>query len=321
MASSIPVHHEPYNHRHDGPCTCELNNHRFDRFERQHQEPSHYPKGIQSSYTREYQEKSLTGKNAGVFGPAYSKSSAEDAFKVRRNPITGTINGKAPIELNSTNHSDYRRNPLSSNHWINENRAQARVDHLNSLIPGDKANWKPSTEYREANNRDGKDIIIPAHAKLNLPAKVGKIESKTNYSKDFTPKIGQREYTDPRPAYEENKKVAQSALSANHLAIGGEFAQRSRPKTTTYEEDFKRKSAKQQDQTLTTSTYGGSIGANKPSALNNWHVQKPRLDAESSYHHDYQKQTKVDCCCPETHMQAVQEVQEVLHKSSRNTKY
>lgn len=316
MASSIPVHHEPFNHRHTGPCTCELAHHRFDRFERHHMEPSHYPKGIQSSYTREYKEKAVNGDNAGVYAPKYSKSSAEDAFKVRRNPITGAINGQAPIEMNTTNHKDYRRMPLENNHWSNENKAQANLDHLSSLLPGDKASWKPSTEYREANNMAGKEIIIPAHAKQSLPKKTDKIESKTNYTKDYTPKIGQRDYTDPRPAYEENKKIALSGLSANNLAIGGAFAHPGKTKTTTYEDNFKRKATSRADSGLIPATYGGSIGGglSKPTALNNWHSSKQRLEGESIYHHDYQKQNTVDCCCPETHIQAVKEV---LKKSGR----
>lgn len=272
-------------------CPCDIHHHRrYDHFEQKHAAPGHYPKKLTSTYKNDFLEKSLKPDPAGTSGAGYNKYST--------NPVKW--GGKAPPLAGETTHShDFHRfqNPIAGGEsWAVANKANNLTDHLGQPTGKPSSEKvKLSTEYRDATNPAGKEQF--ESVRQNAPKFEPKkgFEKKTMYTKDYTPKAGEKGYADPRKAYEDNLRVARTYMNSHPISAGVGCKN---PTTlgSTYHDDFVNKKLDAANSTF------GSPPLQKLSAVNNWRPQNGKLEGVTVYKHDYiTDHNHANCCCPKYH--------------------
>ena len=146
------------------------------------------------------------------------------------------------MDLHTTNNTEYKRMPIEANGWSKENKAKFSADHITELMDRQTGNNRYTTEYKDSTMTAGKDVILPAGAGRLVKPIPEKMEGRTLYSNDYTPKIGRKGYVDPSIEYQDNKKIVRSGLAANNLGIGGGRLPVNKD-STTYNDTFAKQSA------------------------------------------------------------------------------
>lgn len=268
------------------PCHCNLRQFkRMDKFTIGRTEPEKYPIGLQTEFKDKYVP--LPHERPG----SVDYSNLREYY---RNPLVGQLKNKPPLD-GKTNHGvEYTRKPIevgSVDKWARNNRDKDQVDHLNPQNrPKD---WRPSTEYRDFSDLRDREVIAPAgYAKLNYGPKP-KLDGKTIYNKDYTPKAGQKGYFDPKKAYEDNLNVVRSYFSTNNVGVGpGNHGPRVNV-TTTAQDSYQHKH-------LPVEAELDPLG-NRPSLANNWRIPNGRLEGKTIFQTDYINQGVTICPCPDAY--------------------